>query len=549
MKSVFGQIEFGDWDDASLSSINIAQGLNSWLQSIEKLKYDKSNEQRQIYWKYHKAIDSAILELAKNISNPRELRIALRPYYAHWQHQYMAILRLIEKAGYKFKAFSEYESGDENHKICFLRFDLHLRDLPGAFGFWDVNEAFGIPSEFYIHWKYAQLETNRSRDFEIFGDLPLKCAKVGLHTSPCDTWLMKNHFDYDEVKQVQFFNQPVGRERLHSILKDPREKKDILEGSLEVYQYLADDFYTRFPNAQGIIAAHGGVLKNSISKFSDENPEIYDLRESLCAEYFLTPEVTNTRNFGRECENLCLEKGILQLIDLEGKNSAEFARNYLDGISHGINQGRAFSILNHPMTFQARLFSTDLSNLLAGLVEDRKMIDVPEFSPEPTSKTLHSLEIDNIRNDSDYEVNTDDEHISVHLPHGQNTVQPSKIYFRFQPVDILLQARQFYKVSLNNLESNSKIVKLWVFPFGNGYKKRDSIFRGVINKNMQSFEFYSKHQTSQIEMMLELHDCEHLSWQIDITIEPIDRPDNWQQTYSHDALSAAQCACHSHLLT
>ena len=122
--------------------------------------------------------------------------------------------------GYRFKRMDEFRPGLGKKKFAFLRFDVHYRDLPGLYGFIDVNLALGVPANYYIQWDYSEVEFAARDDFLQLLKLEDENSRIGLHASPVDSWMIWDRFDGSEKRQNRFLDSAEGDEFITS-LKEP----------------------------------------------------------------------------------------------------------------------------------------------------------------------------------------------------------------------------------------------------------------------------------------------------------------------------------------
>ena len=76
----FKQIQFDDFDDGVLTSVNAARGIGAWLTAAEDLKTASLNESgaaplAHIYWRYIGTFDRAIYSLAQTFDDGRDMRL------------------------------------------------------------------------------------------------------------------------------------------------------------------------------------------------------------------------------------------------------------------------------------------------------------------------------------------------------------------------------------------------------------------------------------------------------------------------------------------
>lgn len=546
---MFKQLLLDEFDDAALQSLDLRRGLEVWLDCALDLK--KVDGHASIYWSYIRSFDGAILSLARTYTDPRKLRMALRPYFAHWHLQYVALLRVFQAFGYQFKSFNDYKLGDEAERYCFMRFDIHVRDLPGMYGFWDINSAFGVPATYYLHWDYGQYERDAATDFlnlAKFNDI-----KLGLHLSPFDSWLMNSRFDGNEDGCFRWLLSTAGKDYLNDLVSNERLWSDILTKTQQELVRLCASFKKSFPKGSGF-AAHGGALIQSLYRTIPENPALARFSDELVAEKFLTEGRVQKLGLGRDCERLANETGMFKLTDVGGAVSAD---QFISNIIEAVSSGRAVSFLTHPQTLQIRLFSDDLTACLASKLTDIEKEGMAHFVKAPSQPVALSADL-SLRLGTAHK----GEHQLYRYEASQTLARISRTkpsifskavakqggtraYYVFEPIKLPLSGGQFYRISVESYRGeNTLSCKLWVSAHDQDESRAPFLYRGIISSKISQFEFFQRSAAVELRIMIEVNGEGWAEFDPTLKIETITKPAGWSD---RSLIAPPICGCCSQL--
>ena len=183
------------------------------------------DEPSQLFNNYRNAIikehNEAILTLATHESEFESLRLKLRPFFAHWQLDYALILKFLLNAGYRFETMTNWKPEMAQAETVILRYDVHCRDMPGLYGYLDINKIFGLPSDLYIFWDHSQVERNFQKHFSQLAKFEVDAkTHVGFHGSPGDSHLIWSMFNGDETKEIKWVKSPEGKAFVENILNN-----------------------------------------------------------------------------------------------------------------------------------------------------------------------------------------------------------------------------------------------------------------------------------------------------------------------------------------
>ncbi len=166
--------------------------------------------------------------LNKHFEDPQQLYAALRPFSGHWRQGWKKLIQWLRDHGYSFAHQHRIKPGSNGKVVC-IRYDVHVRDIVGAWGMLGLNEELGVKAEYHLFWGHGLHETMQADSFSALAAHESPLAAFGLHTSLLDHHLMWQFFDGDEGVYARALDGPQ-RDEFISLLSDP-DQLQLLEKS------------------------------------------------------------------------------------------------------------------------------------------------------------------------------------------------------------------------------------------------------------------------------------------------------------------------------
>ena len=322
--------------------------FDGYMQRLYEYIDVKNSENPRIQVQYFKLYNDTILHLLNYIDNPYKANIVIRPYFSHWIGKYIKIINYLKENGYKFKSISQYVPGDEKSKIVFLRYDLHLRDVPPAYGIIDVNTKLGINADYFIQWRYSDIEINNEKLFLDLRKFESPLIHWGLHPSPFDTWLISEKFNGESHKYIEWRKKGGLKKYLNDLYAKAKNE------SLQPLIYINDQmsatlketsrtFREHFPNCEAV-AAHGSSANREIALLIKKDLEKKLLKKYLNSVDFLTLDRVNNVGFIEESYNFYKKHHLRYITDS--------SPNFIKNLKTAVQQQKAMHILIHPAQIQ-----------------------------------------------------------------------------------------------------------------------------------------------------------------------------------------------------
>lgn len=363
------KLSFIDFDNGGLLGLDLDHYLSE-VRVLERLGRGQHAKEFGPYTRRYRAIyDQAIMSLAGQITDFTELRVALRPYYSDWQNTYILLLKYLLDSGYSFRPMQSFKEDDIETKTGFLRYDIHCRDLPGLYGYLDVNKAFNLPSNAYIFWEYSAREKEFGQYFEALNHIQKQSnCTLGFHTSAVDSHLIWSKFDGDEREQIQWLKSKDGEVFFDTLLKNDAAKADLVGAADAHFDRQAADFKAHFPEGYGL-AAHGGGIGWMLREVygvapaqigvKPENEKIDALWQAISARGYLANGAIERSGLGYDTDAMPYFHKYEPISD-----SVRNVDLFLDMFDRAIERGKAAEVLLHPATFSSTLGHWDLHDAI-----------------------------------------------------------------------------------------------------------------------------------------------------------------------------------------
>lgn len=230
-----------------------------------------------------------ITAIAECFVDANELRQALRPYFAASDPAYRDLIHRIRELGYTFKRTGLYTPDDLGKPLAFVRYDIHVKDIVGAYGVINANLDLNVPSEFHLTWELTPYERAYARDFwnlqKLTGDTDL--IHFGFHTNPIRSWLVGTKFNADVYAYNEWDKSGKSTCDFTELAQTGEcclgSYDDFVHGGEEFFYILSHRFKKYFPESR-TLSGHGdirGLIKALHSINQAENPAAWQKLWSL----------------------------------------------------------------------------------------------------------------------------------------------------------------------------------------------------------------------------------------------------------------------------
>lgn len=296
-----------------------------------------------LLWRYSDLVNNAVLQIASAQQRRRFRRIALRPYFRVIHAEAAALYECLAASGYSILP-SQEEYHTSQKQACYYRFDIHHRDIAGAYGFVDYYLSKRIPATFFLEWGALNYSTQQKRDFVVLADTIEPPLRIGLHASPVDNYLCWSVCEGQFVKYISYMKSDEWLERAKRLAANDSEREAFHQSVLSHFGANVADFSKTFTTSIPYNASHGGILSQFFRSKLESLGEVGKLIESLWAENWITSERAQQVGLIGDVEQCLTRHGVLKLSDSGGR-ARVLARN----VVHYSKSGRPIQILIHPL--------------------------------------------------------------------------------------------------------------------------------------------------------------------------------------------------------
>jgi hypothetical protein len=298
----------------------------------------------------------ATIESARRILGPPHQRRALAA--AAWEQiapglepAFRGYVEWLVRRGYGFGSCEDLPQ-DFGESRVYLRYDVHIRDLFGAFALADLHQRLRIPGSFQLCWEYSRSESEISDLFLKLSEFDNRYVQFGLHCSPETGWLIADRFGGRTEGLDNFVRTGGGRgliaEWLAAYQEDGPEAPALTAARARADAHLnatAASFRRHF-GPVATVSGHGTALA---ALYLDAVRN--DLRLSPLAPYFhsvefLDPNRVRRHGFARELTRFEGDDRGGPVIMFENP-VADMAQRYAERLAGG----GGFVVLFHPATW------------------------------------------------------------------------------------------------------------------------------------------------------------------------------------------------------
>ena len=295
-----------------------------------------------LLWRYADLVSNAVLQIAAAQRRPRFRRIALRPFFRIIQEEAAALTEYIYGSGYRILA-SQDEYSSSEQRSCYLRFDIHHRDVAGAYGFIDYFLAMQVPATLYLEWGALDYTPQQKQDFVVLAETIAEPLLIGMHASPVDNYLCWTVCGGNFLKYMAYMKSEGWIEEARRLAGNDGVRDSFHHSVLDHFAGNVVEFNGMFPGNNRFNASHGGVLSQYFRRTVDEMGEVGSFIRSLWAENWLTPDRAAQAGLKGDVEQCQVRNKVVKLSDAGGQ-AERLARN----LAHYSKSGRPIQILIHP---------------------------------------------------------------------------------------------------------------------------------------------------------------------------------------------------------
>lgn len=231
-----------------------------------------------------------------------------------FQEKFDTVIDSLIRREYSFVPLEKLQSGE---KVAGFRYDIHVRDIPGAFDAVLAHGARKIPGTMFIQVDYSNLERSKFEQYAALARLALDAGlDIGLHTSPADSyfiWSMhggnsRNYAQWLRVDAPEFFGR-VGT--------DHKLRADIQHGIESHFADISRVARSIHPDMT-LVSSHGGEIGQIALRLGDAlSAEVSAFLDSLRPNKWLTYERMKTCGFAGDVEQF--RNGLVRQVTDRGK--------------------------------------------------------------------------------------------------------------------------------------------------------------------------------------------------------------------------------------
>jgi hypothetical protein len=257
----------------------------------------------------------------------------------------------LDRKGYAFGSCEEVPLRFDARR-AYLRYDVHIRDLFGAFVLADLHEQLQIPGSFQICWEHTRSEAEVSDIFLKLRSFDRRFVQFGLHCSPESSWLIADRFAGRAEGLDAFVADGGSRgliaEWLAAFERDGHDAPILAAARRRADACLADTVvsFRRHFGPVTTISGHGTPLAADYLEAARAEPRLTALAPYLHSVEFLDADRVRRHGFARELTRFNGDRLPGPVVMFE--NPAEdMAQRYAQRLSGG----GGFVALFHPATW------------------------------------------------------------------------------------------------------------------------------------------------------------------------------------------------------
>lgn len=270
-----------------------------------------------------------------------------------------ALLVFLRQSGFSFHPCRSLVRTPLPMGVSF-RYDIHLRDVPGARFFADFHRKQNVPATFFLFWDYSPIERRHFRDYRALRRRISAPIEVGLHDSPIDAFLIKAEFQGNRHAYGKWTDSSDALQWLAELTSNSTKLASLNEAALKDFLTRVDQTRRHFGDF-ALVAPHGSELwQNLRKKLPSLDASLAKMAQSLRARFWFTAERLAAAGL-----ELCIHPSDQwrEISDEGGKISrmAEALRQQT------VAKQSAVQLLLHPYTWTGGKRDAELSDLLRPL--------------------------------------------------------------------------------------------------------------------------------------------------------------------------------------
>ena len=248
----------------------------------------------------------AARSLFGRLSTKRDLVAAARSQVgARIETEFRRYVGWLDRHGYTFGSVEEAPLRLDTRRI-YLRYDVHVADLCGAFALANLHEALQIPGSFQICWEHSRAETEASDLFLKLQAFDNRYVQFGLHCAPESAWLIAERFGGRSEGIERFVRSGAARATMSEWLtafEREGEVAPVLRAArrgAEAHLAAVTASFRRHFGAVTTVSGHGTPLAAAYLDAVRDEPRLTSIGSYLHPVEFLTPERIRAHGFGCE---------------------------------------------------------------------------------------------------------------------------------------------------------------------------------------------------------------------------------------------------------
>ncbi len=274
----------------------------------------------------------------------------------HLERRFRRYVAWLQGQGYAFASCEEWPLRLDTRR-AYLRYDVHVRDLLGAFVLAQLHEELQIPGSFQICWEHSRAEAEASDLFLKLQAFDSRFVQFGFHCSPESSWIIWERHKGRSEGLEKFAASGAACAMIGDWLSafehqghDAPLLVNARERAEEQLAHAARSFRRHFGPAK-TISGHGTPLGAAYLDAVEAEPRLAPLGRYLHAVEFLTPERVQRHGFAGEITRF--DEDALPGPPIMFENPiSEMAQAYRQRLSGSAG----FVVLFHPATWTSDHF-------------------------------------------------------------------------------------------------------------------------------------------------------------------------------------------------
>ncbi len=266
----------------------------------------------------------------------------------------------LDRQGYALASCEQLPLRFDSRRV-YLRYDVHVRDLFGAFVLAGLHEELQVPGSFQICWEHSLAEAELSDIFLKLQAFDSRYVEFGLHCSPESGWIIAERFAGSSSSLEEFVLSGAGKgmiaEWLAAFERGGEDAPALVEARARAEARLAEitASFRRYFGAAKTLSGHGTALAACYLEAVGHNLRLAPLAPYLHPVDFLRPERILRYGFTRELTRFDEDPLPGPAIMFENP-IGDMAARYRERMSGG----GGFVVLFHPASWSGDHFASFL---------------------------------------------------------------------------------------------------------------------------------------------------------------------------------------------